>query len=569
MNENNLTPKFSGQKWKILSGIFAALLVAAVAALVYVVKLNNASRVSNSINGNILIPLPFSDRSNINSLQQGQNPNFQQTQVKPPQPPGAPEQVPTTYVPKAPGETWLKVNWASGAVKVKCQDGLDYAACYQVGTITQGQWAGRPLILQVVKELGSSLYYYALEKSGQFSAEFSAQNIKLFGIDDAPEKLDLPGTGYSLSKGYRQIMFSEAKIKFKLFDHPFFGPVYLMDNGCIMAELPDHTALAYNLDLPFVNASDNSVDFTFFSGKKNTENYQFNAITGCGALCYYLAVVEDAALKPQERLEPVGKTLNGDDIWQLRDSTDPALKNLYNDKNTVAFMADGTYENTGKSKYSYSQFLSYKPLLYWKDPLGRWIEFKNQRFIAAAEMCKPVIYLYPEKPTQLTVKVNPSGGFTFTNPKYNNGWKVLAYPNGRVTNLADGKTYPYLFWEGVGLNFPLSDDGWVVSPKELSEFFNSQLPKLGLKGREIVDFKDYWVKRLAEAPYYRLNFLKQEQFNEIAPLSFEGNQPVSFIRVFMTAKPLTKAEPSRPQDLPAPQPRVGFTLAEWGGAVLR
>ena len=42
---------------------------------------------------------------------------------------------------------------------------------------------------------------------------------------------------------------------------------------------------------------------------------------------------------------------------------------------------------------------------------------------------KPVIYLYPEKTTEVDVKVNLDGTFTTTYPKYNDGWNVVAEPD--------------------------------------------------------------------------------------------------------------------------------------------
>ena len=56
--------------------------------------------------------------------------------------------------------------------------------------------------------------------------------------------------------------------------------------------------------------------------------------------------------------------------------------------------------------------------------------------------CKPAIYLYPEKETQVKVKVNPAGKFTYTNPLYPvSGWNVLAKPDGTI--LSENKTFPY------------------------------------------------------------------------------------------------------------------------------
>ena len=62
---------------------------------------------------------------------------------------------------------------------------------------------------------------------------------------------------------------------------------------------------------------------------------------------------------------------------------------------------------------------------------------------------KPVIYLYPPTTEDIAVHVQFAGELTQTIPAYAGGWKVTATPDGTITNHADGKQYPYLFWEGM------------------------------------------------------------------------------------------------------------------------
>jgi len=480
---------------------------------------------------------------------------------------------PTSSAPGSELDVWLSVEWEKKTLKIKCPTGLPVEeACYLTGKLLSGEYAGQDLVLELVPGLGTDFVYHAVKADADTvltSYEPNRKHYKFKGVDDAPESIELSNTGYQLKKAYRQVMFSTLAIKQKLFEHQVLGPVYLMENGCIMAELPDHTAIAYDLVIPFVNRENGSIQMTFSGNEKNTENYQYNAITGCGALCYYLAVQDENVLKPQERLVLAGTTSNQEPVYILKDSNDRLLQNLYADKNTVAYMADGSYENTGKNKYTYQQFLAFNPLVYWKDPLGRWIEFKNQRFILAAEMCKPVIYLYPETQTNLEVRVSPNGGFTYSSPEYGNGWKVSVTPKGEITEIKTGKNYEYLFWEGIGLNYPVSEKGWVVKRGELENFLDSKLPELGLQGREAVDFKAYWLKRLDAFPYYKLSFLSKEQMDELAPLQISGARPNTVIRMLMTAKGLEKFEPAIPQDLPELKARLGFTVVEWGGVVLK
>ena len=441
---------------------------------------------------------------------------------------------------------------------------------YRAGKVMDGEYKGREVNLEIIPGLGMDYRHYVLV-AGQ-PVIFEDKNIKIYGVDDLPEKINLPGSSYVLRKNWLSFkLFADIKKQIKVFTDPVLGDFYLTDMGCLAAELPDHTAITYDIVLPFVDTNTRALDVRLKDNSVNTDPYTYNRIVGCGADCFYFAVVDETVLKPQVRLVEAGVASNGEVFYEYQDKQAPELKALYNDKNTVAYYnTENGYEQIQKSKYTYAEFLGHHPLLYWKDPLGRWIEFKNDRFQIAAEMCKPVIYLYPQKDTELSVKVYPNGGFTYTKPDYKNGWQVVAHPDGTIKNLADGLGYPYLFWEGIGLNYPVQESGFVVAQKDLEGFLKAKLSLLGLRGREAEDFNAYWLPRLSglKKPYYKITFLKKEQMDEIAPLDLSV-EPTSVIRVMMTAKGLDAYENIPEQELPQPSARSGFTLVEWGGAVLR
>ena len=62
---------------------------------------------------------------------------------------------------------------------------------------------------------------------------------------------------------------------------------------------------------------------------------------------------------------------------------------------------------------------------------------------------KPVIYLYPEESKEVSVELDFDGELICTYPEYNNGWKVIAHPDGTLIDASTDKEYSYLFWEGV------------------------------------------------------------------------------------------------------------------------
>ena len=47
---------------------------------------------------------------------------------------------------------------------------------------------------------------------------------------------------------------------------------------------------------------------------------------------------------------------------------------------------------------------------------------------------KPVIYLYPEDITEVSVQLEYSGELTCSYPQYQNGWNVTAYTDGKLIN---------------------------------------------------------------------------------------------------------------------------------------
>ena len=178
---------------------------------------------------------------------------------------------------------------------------------------------------------------------------------------------------------------------------------------------------------------------------------------------------------------------------------------------------------------------------------------------------KPVIYLYPETETRVTVKLDLSGELTCAYPAYDGGWVVTAAPDGTLTD-EHGQTYNYLYWEGEGTEAYDFSKGFCVAGSDTAAFLEDALDRLGLTRREANEFLVYWLPRMQDNPYNLIAF-QQEAYTESAKLTVSP-QPDSVLRVFMAWKPL-----ARPVDVPAQIlpgfERRGFTLVEWGGAEVR
>ncbi|NDO18925.1 copper amine oxidase N-terminal domain-containing protein [Lachnospiraceae bacterium MD329] len=174
---------------------------------------------------------------------------------------------------------------------------------------------------------------------------------------------------------------------------------------------------------------------------------------------------------------------------------------------------------------------------------------------------KPVIYLYPEKEQEINVKLDLDGKFTFTYPEYNNGWTVIAKPDGTI--ISGEKEYSYLFWEGEMLNFkPDFKEGFVVKGSDSAEFLQKTLSEMGLTPKEYNEFIVYWAPQMQENEYNKIYFAKEE-YEQTAKLEIIP-EPDSVLRVFMVYEPATADTVLQKQEI-KPFERKGFTVVEWGG----
>ena len=207
-------------------------------------------------------------------------------------------------------------------------------------------------------------------------------------------------------------------------------------------------------------------------------------------------------------------------------------------------------------------------------------QFINGREIGGKTICncyiaaepvdlKPVIYLYPKNPTDVTVALNYHGILDYSYPSYDStigGWSVKAYPDGTIINHADNQEYSYLFWEGHGdWSYDFSN-GFVVKGSDTASFLRDKLSLIGLTPREYNEFIVYWLPKLLNNPYNLISF-QQEAYTDNAALTITP-APDSMLRVFMAVKPITSPVNIKPQTL-TPFDRHGFTVVEWGGALVQ
>ncbi|WP_297958948.1 dockerin type I repeat-containing protein [uncultured Ruminococcus sp.] len=182
-----------------------------------------------------------------------------------------------------------------------------------------------------------------------------------------------------------------------------------------------------------------------------------------------------------------------------------------------------------------------------------------------AVAAKPVIYLYPEQKTDVHVELElTEAELSTTYPKYNNGWDVTAYPDGKLVNKADGTHHRYLFWDAVNCRtrFDFSK-GFCVAGSDTESFLREKLAYMGLTEDEMNEFIVYWLP-LMEHNRYNLISFQGDVYTDSAKLNITPS-PDSLLRVFMAYVPLEDAIDIEPQQLETFE-RNGFTVVEWGGS---
>lgn len=180
---------------------------------------------------------------------------------------------------------------------------------------------------------------------------------------------------------------------------------------------------------------------------------------------------------------------------------------------------------------------------------------------------KPIIYLYPEEETEVSVTLGYPEKITTSYPKYENGWKVLAKPDGTLIYNKTGRELYSLYWEGENNIDINTEEGFVVKGEDSAKFLEEKLAILGLNEREAEEFIVYWLPQLESNKYNFIRFETLDKINEDMPLEISP-KPDTLIRVWMEFKGLDKYEKVKEQQLQTPE-RKGFVAVEWGGIKLK
>lgn len=180
---------------------------------------------------------------------------------------------------------------------------------------------------------------------------------------------------------------------------------------------------------------------------------------------------------------------------------------------------------------------------------------------------KPIIYLYPEETTELSVNLGKPENITCSYPEYKNGWNIIANTDGTLIDTNTGRKLYSLYWEGIQsepINF---EEGFVVAGKDSIQFLEEKLAILGLNEIEAEEFIVYWLPKLQENEYNYIRFATMDEINKNMPLEFSV-EPDTIIRVLMQYKALDNYIEVNEQKLETPE-RTGFVAVEWGGTEIK
>jgi hypothetical protein len=500
--------------------------------------------------------------------------------------------------------TTLAVTWLSSAQSVgsdylntifkiaKSTDPNDYTEYYKVATVSDGDYKGDDLYYfsggctpDSCGIQGLAIAIIPLNKL-VILGKYSSIDITVAGLTQepeifknaitdtnltipeltAPDKLNLKNN-YVAARSSDVLgapndtlvnKISETADGTAIYDHADIKVTYSTydrSGNDLAIRLKDGEYIKYTLKIPFYG--DNRIpDIKWNNGTKNATDYQPYPTGGCGA-GPELNIVPDLKLSD---LTATGTASDGEKIYEYKNSNAKELKDLF--AQWIAWKYNDARDKT------YAGFLEMHPFFFWVDPFGRIIRWTRPDLnMSEAECGKPVVYLYPTKTEDISVKLGSNITVTKSEPTYTNGWKVNAEPNGTLTTV-DGKTFPYLYWDGNGANYATPTTGFVVASKNVEATLTEKLTRLGLNAKEISDFNEFWVPIVSKSPYALISFVPQDKWSKAAPLVISP-APETMIRVFMDWKPLAKPISIAPQILPPTPSRTGFTAVEWGGLLYR
>ena len=192
-----------------------------------------------------------------------------------------------------------------------------------------------------------------------------------------------------------------------------------------------------------------------------------------------------------------------------------------------------------------------------------WPEIQNSM---NTQWDKPVLYLYPEKDMDVKITFENEKALKTTYPKYNKEWNVHVKSDGSITD-NDGRGYYALYWDE---NNNLKEDfktGFYVKSDDSIKFLEEKLNEIGLTEREANEFIMYWLPKMEENGDNLVHFEFTKDREKENKLNIEP-RPDSMLRMEIVIKKKKKKVNVKEQKIEHFD-RVGFSVVEWGGTIIK
>lgn len=187
-----------------------------------------------------------------------------------------------------------------------------------------------------------------------------------------------------------------------------------------------------------------------------------------------------------------------------------------------------------------------------------------------SQAAKPIIYLYPEEETEVSVRLAHPERLTTSYPAYGDGWNVTARLGGMLSDPQTGRSLYALYYESVLPDAERPNEGFVVAKEDVVPFLEDALARIGLTEREAEEMIVYWLPEMSESKWCYIRFSLTEDEQETDELIVTPT-PDHLIRVRMEWKGLDEPMSGVSEQRLSSVDRSsldGFVVVEWGGTRL-
>lgn len=176
---------------------------------------------------------------------------------------------------------------------------------------------------------------------------------------------------------------------------------------------------------------------------------------------------------------------------------------------------------------------------------------------------KPIIYLYPDKDMNVSIKLENEDSIITSYPKYNNGWNIYVNKDGMIT--LNDRNYYALYWDEYNNNSVDFSEGFYVTKDNAIKFLEEKLDIIGLNYKEANEFIMYWLPIL-ESNHKSLVYFELTDERQNNNRLIINPEPDSVLRINMHIKKINKKIDIKEQELSTFN-RIGFSVVEWGGTI--